>query len=146
MRWKSRGMPGKTHSLPSRRTTGCRVASQYLYRTRRVPARAYMEDTHDPDVRRDVEHLGARGEERHALARGALLLVLLREVWPVLDHLGHAPQCLLVVLERLVERLRERRVGDVCGRSMRYGQRREQEQDGVPSCVGPMPPELITKS
>ena len=151
MRWKSLGMPGNTHSLPSSRTTGLK---------RPVHIRTFVvhqiEETHHPDIGRDVEHLGACREERHPLTGLALLVRLVRDVRPVLDHLVHPPQRLRMVLERLVERLRERLVCDVC-RSGRdapspistvyaHTRRTSRRAPCSPSCVGPIPPDVITKS
>ena len=67
-------------------------------------------ETHHPYVRCDVQDLRARREERHALARGALLRGLVRHIGAVLDELVYPAQRLGVVLERLVERLCEGRV------------------------------------
>ena len=110
MRWKRRGIPGKMQSLPSKRTTGY----MRTFNTGETTSTCGRYETHHPDVGRDKQRLCIGREERHAFARGALLGGLVREVGAVLDELGHSAQCLCVVLERLVESLRKRRVRDVC--------------------------------
>ena len=71
-------------------------------------------ETHHPYVGCDVQDLRARREERHALARGALLRGLVRHIGAVLDELVYPPQRLGVVLEGLLEHGRERLVCNVC--------------------------------
>ena len=99
-------MPGKTQSLPSRRTTGCGSVS----------TRARDEKgTDHPEVRCDEEDLSGVREEGHAPERGVLLLVLRGGGGAEADVLLHAGERFWVVAEWLVESFRERGVRDICG-------------------------------
>ena len=83
------------------------------------------EEAHHPDVGRDVEDLSAGGEERHALARDALLIGLVAEVRAMPDHLAHSSKRLGVVLKGLLERRGERLVCDICSTGMDSVRERE---------------------
>ena len=110
--WKNRGMPGKTHSLPSNRTTGFFLFYIILYFGfwRRSTEEKWGEKAHHPHFRADEQDLCVGGEEGHA-ARGILFVIC--EPGTVLEDRAHAGDCLCVVGERLVEGFGERGVGDI---------------------------------
>ena len=99
-------MPGKTQSLPSRRTTGCGDVSTWA---------RDKKGTDHPEVRCDEEDLSSVREEGHAPERGVLVLVLRSGGGAEADVLLHAGERFWVVAEWLVEGFRERGVRDICG-------------------------------
>jgi hypothetical protein len=102
---------------------------------------------YDPHVARDEERLRVGWKERHPLPRALLLLVLRVHPRPVFAQFRHAPQGLRMVYEGLTESLGQRRISDVFkSRSVSAGNLGGTCSFCVPSCVGPIPPLVITKS
>lgn len=103
--------------------------------------------THHPDVLRNKQNLSLRWEESHPFSCSPLFFRLRRNPGPVPTHLEHTMKRLFVMFQRLIERLCKRLIRDIWA----LGQHTIQFHCTmlclkVPSCVGPMPPLVITKS
>lgn len=133
---------------------GCRPS---LLLGRRGPICAFHQLACPPEQRgRDSQlltneqHLGTHREQRHPQARRLLLLCLISEIVPPFRERLHAPDRLVVVRQLRIERFRDGRVRDICGRLGKLRIARSAVLgagwEDVPSCVGPIPPEVITRS
>jgi hypothetical protein len=104
--WKSDGIPGNMHSLPSSRTTGWKCILVHDV-TRRG------ENTYNPDVASDKKNLASFRKQCHTFTGCALLLALLRDPCAVSVGFLHTRNGFVMVFELLSERLGERGVCDI---------------------------------